>query len=254
MASPEVPMRITGQGDLAFKLLDICIESDGFIGSSAIIAHRPGISDELVYHKMLARELQLARSAIIFPLSQPLTLPLEPQPETLTLADEHWDTNIGPGKSFRLHNQSDAQGIKNLTKFRRQILPRKAGDSFPIIFVVDTLQKIPLTLEKELRTLIREAPMSKISVWLHCPLSSVPQDLFSVIGNVAVIWPSQSEFEILKNNLSVDRFIDNDGLEHHRGMLFISNIITPKGKGWQFSELEYEDLKSESGVIYGARA
>lgn len=248
MTESDGMVRITGEGELSFKLLDISIESDGFIGSSAVIAHRPGISDELVYHYMYARELMKARSAIIFPLEQPSTLPIDPQPEILDFKKGS-SFQLQPGKSYRFKSQSELQSAKMIERVRKAILPRSPND-FPIIFVLDTLQTLSEPLEKELRILIRESPMNHISVWLHCPLTSVPRDLLPVIGNVAVIWPSKSEFDILKENLSTDRFVDIDGASHPRGMLFISNIVTSDGKGWQFSELQYENVKLIKGLIY----
>lgn len=243
MANADASIRITGDhGELSFRLLDISVQSDGFIGSSVIIAHRPGISDELVYHKMLAREFSLSRSVVVFPLPQPCLFPFEPQPGVLNFGVDAWKYCLKPGNIFRLHLQSETQSIKNLIKLRRAILPRKPDETFPIIFVIDTLQKIPATLEKELLILLREAPLNHLSIWLHCPLNSVSSDLFSVVGNAAVIWPSEKEVRLLKENLSVDTYQDEVGKSHSRGMLFVSNIITPAGKGWQYSELEYVDF------------
>ena len=235
------PIRVIGEGEISFTLLDISIESKGFIGSGAIIVHRPGISDELVYHYLVSNELISKRSAIIFPFSHPLILPITKQPEIIDFSSVNWDAQIQPGSTYRLHSTSDAQGIRNLSKFRKAILPRSVND-FPIIFIVDTLQKLTPTLDRELRILIREAPMNRLSVWLHCPLNAIPSELFSIIGNISVIWPSKNDYDILKEHFSTDHF-DLDGDIKKRGMLFASNLIIQNGKGWQFSEMEFDDLK-----------
>ncbi|MFZ5904110.1 MAG: hypothetical protein ACOYZ8_11240 [Chloroflexota bacterium] len=245
MAKKNVPIRVTGEGDLAFRLLDISVESGGFIGSSAIIAHRPGISDELVYRHMIATELSTKRSAVIFPFAHPLVLPYNLQPDTLDLNSSDWLSVIQPGKSFRPRLVADSTVFHSLAKIREGILPRP-NNSFPIIFVVDTLQKLNPKLDQELRVLIREAPMNRLSVWLHCPLTSIPPEIFSIIGNVAVIWPSKKEYLILKENLSSDQITINH-VPHTRGMLFISNIVLSDGKGWQFTEMEFDNIRGSEG-------
>ncbi|HAW52080.1 MAG TPA: hypothetical protein DCX54_07115 [Flavobacteriales bacterium] len=246
MAKKLEPIRVTGEGDISFKLLDISIESGGYIGSSAIIAHRPGISDRLVYQYLVASELTSKRSAIIFPFSHPLKIPYNIQPKSLDTNSADWKDKILPGSLLRIKSTSDNTILKSLAKLRKGILPRSTND-FPVIFVFDTIQRISPKLEEEIRILIREASMNKLSVWLHCPLTSIPPDLFSIIGNVSVIWPSKKEYDILKEHLSSDQ-IDFDGFPRSRGMLFISNIILTEGKGWQFTEMEYDELEALKGI------
>jgi hypothetical protein len=70
-----------------------------------------------------------------------------------------------------------------------------------IVFIFDTLQKWADELEIQIRHLIQEASSLNLSIWIHSPISLIPNDLLPTIGNVVIIWPSKSEIKLLEENL-----------------------------------------------------
>jgi hypothetical protein len=231
-------VRITGEGEISYQLLDFSIKHNGFISSSILYVQRPGISDKLVYHYLIPRALNINRATIIFILNQLEYLPIHPQPDPLFESFFEHPIQLQPSRMYKIHAPNSEKSAEIISKLRFSLYPRPK-ESPPLIFIIDTSIKWTTSQENVLRQIIREAPLLNLSVWLHCPLHLIPFDLISSIGNVAIIWPSKSEIEILKNLLPNDKFCGPEVPLLH-GMLFFSSLLC-SDKGWEFTELGSPD-------------
>ena len=231
-------VRIIGEGTVSYKLLDFSIKHNGFVSSTILYAQKPGISDKLIYHYLIPRALNNNNATIIFIVNQPEHLPIDPQPDLLFESVIDNSMQFKPGRMYKVQASNQDISAKILSKLRLSIFPRHK-ESNPLIFIVDTSTKWSSSLENELRRTIREAPLNNVSVWLHSPIQLIPSDLIASIGNVAVIWPSNSELELLKYYLPNDKFDLSDSTLL-RGMLFFSSLLCGE-KGWEFTEFGTPD-------------
>lgn len=189
-----------------------------FLSGSIIIAQRPGVSNEKLLLPLV--RLVLNKDAtIILPLSQPEhSLSKSNFSHSTILPDVSLDGPLASQHIYEFHNSHNQDSASAmLTRFRYHYILDSKSDS-TLIFLVDTLQRWAIPFENELRHLIHEAPLSNISVWLHCPLYLVPTDLIPTIGSILIISPTKGEIEILRNHMTAKEMPQED---LSNGVLFV---------------------------------
>jgi hypothetical protein len=120
--------------------------------------------------------------------------------------------------------------VKVLEALRGRLHLREAKEKgFPVIVIIDTLQKWNEELETQIRYFIQEASFLNLSIWIHAPIFLVPAVLLPTIGTIVVIQPSRSELKILEESFPSSR-IEIESKRYSQG-LFVYNKAS--GKGWQ---------------------
>jgi hypothetical protein len=120
--------------------------------------------------------------------------------------------------------------VKVLELLRDRLYLREAREKgFPIVIVIDTLQKWSEELETQVRYLIQETSSLKLSIWIHAPIFQVPADLLPTIGSIVIIQPIRSEIRILDECFPSSK-IEIESKRYSQG-LFVYNKAS--GKGWQ---------------------
>lgn len=224
-------VRWTGEGLHSHYLSDL---NKGFIGSSILIAHRPGVSDNILYKNYLLTALNLYQAVVIFPLAEPYYLPDKIKP-ILVSSDEINHRSYKRGKIYRFQTHSFEEDRNQLDEFYcRHLFSKKR--KVPFVIIIDTLKKWHPILEDHIRLLLREAPLSNGSVLVHCPLAIVPPDLLSVFGNVMVVWPSQHEIELLNSHFPADEVPppENDLEVNHSNRMLVFKSIPFSERGWEW--------------------
>lgn len=217
------------------EISDLSAKLGGFIGSSVLIAHRPKASDSILYNYFLQRALANG-STIFFPLKEPYHLPDKVKPIYIKAEQIDSKNNYQKGKVYRFQTDFFDADAPKFDEFYKKILSSKSR-KFPFSIVFDTLKKWTPLLEEHIRFLLRESPLVKGSVWIHCPLAIVPSDLLSAFGNVIVIWPSQHDIKLLNSHFPSERIPSNGvgekGSYNNRMLVFKSKPVNERGWEWK---------------------
>ncbi|MCX6064948.1 MAG: hypothetical protein NT121_04240 [Chloroflexi bacterium] len=230
-------IREIAEGEEADEIRDFIAQKKRFIGTSIIVANRPGASDAIIYQQVLKNILEFSIATVIFPLIAPSELPLEIKIETITTKQTNFLDSLVAGKAYRIQASTQKTVINFILKSLRKFLPRE-DKTVPYIFAFDTLQKWDEDLENLIRYLIREAPIANLGIWIHCPLGQVPLDLYPAIGNVMAVWPSIQEIEFLQTHLPAGT-VKIEEKEYLRGTWIFSNQLI-KGKGWTHKKYQLD--------------
>jgi hypothetical protein len=221
-------------GNQSHNLSDLGGKLGGFIGSNVLIAHRTKASDTILYNSLLENAIK-NKSTVIIPHKE--FIPLPGSFTTINIKSEKIEKRrvFKEGTIYRLLLDSYEQDAPRLNLLYEHLLSiRKHAFSFVIIF--DTLKKWSPLLEDHIRFLLRESPSVQGSVWLHCPLSNIPQDLFTVFGDVMVIWPSQHEIDLLNSHFPAETILlsnsNTDDKCNNKLLLFNSKPISKRGWEW----------------------
>lgn len=234
MRKPGV--RWLGEGLQSHFLSDHSGDKGGFIGSSIFIAHRPGISDGILYNYYIHRAINLYGAVVFYPFLEPFRLPIELrvselEPETLNRK------RLKKASIYRLKTRDFEQDKTNLENFYAKLIASK-NRQYPFVIVVDTLKKWHPVLEEHIRILIHESSISFGSVIIHCPLSIVPPDLLSVFGNVMAVWPSKYEIELLNTHFPSENVpvLTPEEETSYNSWMLVFNSKPVEERGWQWKK------------------
>ena len=193
----------------------------GYLGPSMIIVNQPSITDRLI-REYLIREVREENTIVIFPLYLP-----DGNPGKKLFLDEN---PILAGQTYfmkRETQRNDANVIKSLRTRLHNL--NEQEKKYPIVVVLDIIQKWGEELESQVRYLLQEASSRNLSIWIHSPLFLIPTDLLPTVGTIVIIQPSRSEVKLLEEHFPSE----NHEFESKGGSgFFIYNKRS--SKGWQF--------------------
>jgi hypothetical protein len=123
---------------------------------------------------------------------------------------------------------NDANVIKSLRNRLHHL--KEEEKKFPIIVILDIIQKWDEDLESQVRYLVQESSSRKLHIWIHSPLFLIPTDLLPTIGTIAIIQPSRGETKLLEAHFPSEHH-EFESKKDSRGFFIYSKN---SGKGWQF--------------------
>ena len=227
-------VRWTGEGLQSHYLSDLSAQQRGFIGSSVLIVHRPGVSHNILYQNFIPKAQNEYHSVVIFPLQEPHYLPHNLRSTPVPI-DEIEKRRYKRGKIYRFQTQSLKDDKPFLDAFYyNTLLSKKRTYSF--VIVLDTLKKWHPTLEEHIRMLLRESPLNNGSLLVHCPLAIVPPDLLSVFGNVMVVWPSKNEIDLLNEYFPAKPVPSLKKISDHDSQMLVFKSKPFQKRGWEWKD------------------
>lgn len=194
----EEGIRIIDEGKGAHLLAEISERVKKIsVGGAVVIAYRLGFSDRLLYRYLLPL---IGRDSAIVLVGATKSHLYPERVEELTSG-----TLPLRGKAYVLDNLSWHKQGQTVGAIVQRA--EKEGIEWPIAWVVDTLQPWSPKMEEIVRFLLEKSTFANTRVWLHMPLALMPKDLFTVIGNILILWPSPDEISFLRNVLPQEEVI-----------------------------------------------
>lgn len=194
----------------------------GYLGSSLIIVNRPSITDRLIRDYFI-RQIREEDLVVIFPLYMS-----DGRIGKNLFLDEN---PIFPRQTYFMKREMQSKDANVIKSLRTRLHNLKEEEKrYPIVVILDIIQKWSEELESQVRYLVQEASYRNLSIWIHSSLFLIPTDLLPTIGTIVIIQPSRSEVKLLEEHFPSENH-EFESKKDSRGF-FIYNKRS--SKGWQF--------------------